>query len=70
MKPAAGMGRGGMRARRGRSAVVRYTLGTAYTVERGYRLKLSSEAYSFSDVGPSGHRVARTLRCGGLVPRP
>lgn len=35
-----------------RSAVVRHTLGTAYTVERGYRLKPSTETYSFSDKGP------------------
>ena len=46
------------------SAVVRYTLGTAYTVERGYRVKLSSEAYSFSDLGPSGHHLALSGHVG------
>ena len=29
-----------------RSAVVRYTLGTAYTLERGYRVKLSGDTYA------------------------
>lgn len=33
-----------------RSAVVRYTLGAAYTLERGLRVKLSTSLYSFSDV--------------------
>lgn len=47
-----------------RSAVVRYTLGTAYTIERGYRVKLSSEAYSFSDVGASGHHTALSGHVG------
>lgn len=47
-----------------RSAVVRYTLGTAYTVERGYRVKLSTEAYSFSDLGPSGQHLALSGHVG------
>ena len=46
------------------SAVVRYTIGTAYTVERGYRVKLSGEAYSFSDVGPTDHHVALSGHLG------
>ena len=40
------------------SAVLRYTLGTAYNLERGYRVKLSGEAYSFSDIGPTDHHLA------------
>ncbi len=47
-----------------RSAVVRYTLGTAYTLERGYRVKLSGETYSFSDEGPTGHHVALSGHVG------
>lgn len=47
-----------------RSAVVRYTLGTAYTIERGYRVKLSTEAYSFSDVGPTGRNLALSGHLG------
>lgn len=31
------------------SSVLRYTLGTAYAIERGVRLKLSTEAWQFSD---------------------
>ena len=46
------------------SAVVRYTLGTAYTLERGYRIKLSGETYSFSDVGPTDHHTALSGHIG------
>ena len=46
------------------SAVTRYTLGSAYTVERGYRVKLSGEAYSFSDVGPTDHHTALSAHLG------
>jgi hypothetical protein len=37
-----------------KSAMLRYTLGTAYTVERGLRLKFSGELWSFSDRAPTG----------------
>jgi hypothetical protein len=37
-----------------RSAVVRYTAGTAIAVDRGFRLKLSTELWSFSDRAPVG----------------
>ena len=47
-----------------RSGVLRYTLGTAYTLERGYRVKLSGEAYSFSDVGPTDHHTALSAHVG------
>jgi len=39
-----------------RSSVYRYTLGTAYAIERGLRLKLSTELWNFS------HREANTGR--------
>lgn len=39
-----------------KSAVVRYTLGTAITLQRGFRLKASAEMWSFSDRGiPDRH---------------
>jgi hypothetical protein len=39
-----------------KSAVIRYTLGTAITVQRGLRLKASAELWSFSDRGlPDRH---------------
>lgn len=39
------------------SNVVRYTLGTGVNVERGLRLKLSTELYQFSDADPTGHKI-------------
>lgn len=39
-----------------KSAVIRYTIGTAFTIERGLRLKTSAELWSFSDRGaPDRH---------------
>jgi hypothetical protein len=32
-----------------RSAVFRYTVGTAYAIERGLRIKFSTEVWEFSD---------------------
>jgi hypothetical protein len=46
------------------SAVVRYTLGTAVSLERGLRLKYSVELWSFSDPTPSGGRKAVTSHLG------
>jgi len=34
------------------------------TLERGYRVKLSGETYSFSDEGPTGHHVALSGHVG------
>jgi hypothetical protein len=39
-----------------RSSVFRYTLGTAYAIERGLRLKFSTELWEFSDTDPSNGR--------------
>ncbi len=39
-----------------RSSVVRYTIGTAYAIERGLRIKLSTELWQFSDRDPSSGR--------------
>lgn len=41
-----------------RSGVFRYTLGTAYTIERGLRAKFSTELWSFSDEGVTGRHNA------------
>jgi hypothetical protein len=43
---------------RRRSSMVRYTLGTSYAFERGFRLKLSTELWSFSDADDDGHTLA------------
>ena len=41
-----------------RSSVLRYTLGTAYAIERGLRIKFSTELWQFSDVEAlSGRKV-------------
>jgi hypothetical protein len=39
-----------------RSSVFRYTLGTAYAIERGLRVKFSTELWEFSDRDPSNER--------------
>jgi len=41
-----------------RSWVLRYTLGTAFSVERGLRLKASTELWQFSDPDASGQNLA------------
>jgi hypothetical protein len=43
---------------RRRSSVLRYTLGAAYAFERGFRLKLSTELWDFSDPDEDGHTLA------------
>jgi len=40
------------------SALLRYTVGTAFTIERGLRAKLSTELWSFSDLDMIGRRNA------------
>lgn len=40
------------------SGMLRYTLGTAFTIERGLRAKLSTEYWSFSDLDLAGRRNA------------
>ena len=41
-----------------RSRILRYTLGTSYTFERGFRFKLSTELWQFSDADDDGHSLA------------
>ena len=41
-----------------RSGILRYTVGTAFTIERGLRAKLSTEYWSFSDKDTIGRRAA------------
>ncbi len=41
-----------------RSSILRYTLGTSYAFERGFRLKLSTELWQFSDADDDGHSLA------------
>jgi len=43
---------------RRRSSIVRYTLGASYAFERGFRLKLSTELWNFSDADDDGHTLA------------
>ncbi|HSO40449.1 MAG TPA: hypothetical protein VLT33_48315 [Labilithrix sp.] len=48
-----------------RSAVFRYTLGTAYAIERGLRIKLSTELWEFSDRDAiSGRKVELSMHTG------
>lgn len=47
-----------------RSAVVRYTAGTAIAIDRGFRLKLSTELWSFSDRGTAGRHDEVTFHAG------
>ncbi len=49
-----------------KSAVLRYTLGTAFTVERGLRLKLSTELWSFSDRGQDDTHTAMSVHLGAV----
>jgi hypothetical protein len=47
-----------------RSGVFRYTLGAAYALQRGLRLKYSSELWSFSDQGLAGRQLAISNHLG------
>ena len=47
-----------------RSGIFRYTLGTAYSLRRGLRLKYSTELWSFSDTGYSGRNEAVSMHIG------
>jgi hypothetical protein len=47
-----------------RSAVIRYTAGTAITIDRGFRLKLSAEMWSFSDRGVEGRHDEMSFHTG------
>jgi hypothetical protein len=38
-----------------RSSIIRYTLGGSYAFERGFRLKVSTELWQFSDKDEEGH---------------
>jgi hypothetical protein len=50
-----------------KSAVIRYTLGMAYAVLRGFRLKLSSEFWTFSDRGTDGTHNAMSVHAGAVA---
>lgn len=50
-----------------RSGVFRYTVGTAYTLRRGLRLKYSTELWSFSDLGYAGRHTAVSMHLGAAV---
>ncbi len=41
----------------GRSSILRYTLGTSYAFERGFRFKLSTELWQFSDEDDDGDKL-------------
>ena len=41
-----------------KSRLLRYTLGTSYQFERGFRFKLSTELWQFSDADDDGHTLA------------
>jgi hypothetical protein len=47
-----------------RSAVIRYTAGTAIAIDRGFRLKLSAELWSFSDRGTEGRHDEMSFHTG------
>jgi hypothetical protein len=47
-----------------KSSVFRGTLGTAYTLERGLRVKFSTELWHFSDRGVTGRRTAVSAHLG------
>jgi len=40
-----------------KSTVLRYTIGTMFTIEQGLRAKLATELYDFSDVDEAGHHT-------------
>lgn len=41
-----------------KSGVLRYTLGATFALERGFRVKLSTELWQFSDADDDGHTLA------------
>jgi hypothetical protein len=47
-----------------RSGIFRYTLGSAYSLRRGLRLKYSTELWSFSDTGYAGRHEAVSMHFG------
>ena len=47
-----------------KSGIFRYTLGLAYTLERGVRIKYSTELWSFSDPGLIGNHTAVSSHLG------
>jgi len=48
-----------------RASVLRYTLGTAYAIERGLRIKFSTELWDFSDRdGTTGRKVDLSMHTG------
>jgi hypothetical protein len=50
-----------------KSAVIRYTVGVAYAVLRGFRLKLSSEFWTFSDRGTDNTHNAMSVHAGAVA---
>jgi hypothetical protein len=44
-----------------KSSVLRYTVGTMFTIEQGLRAKLSAELYDFSDPDEAGHHTDVTV---------
>lgn len=50
-----------------RSGIYRYTLGTAYSLRRGLRLKYSTELWSFSDLGYANEYTAVSMHIGAAV---
>ena len=50
-----------------KSGIFRYTLGTAYSLRRGLRLKYSTELWSFSDPGYAGKNTAVSMHIGAAT---
>ena len=50
-----------------RSGIFRYTLGTAYSLQRGLRLKYSTELWTFSDPGYAGKNSAVSMHIGAAT---
>ena len=50
-----------------RSGIFRYTVGTAYALQRGLRLKASTELWSFSDLGYANTHTAVSMHLGAAV---
>jgi hypothetical protein len=48
------------------SSVLRYTIGSAFAVERGLRIKVSSELWQFNDPDASGHKVDASLHTAAV----
>jgi hypothetical protein len=44
-----------------KSSVLRYTVGTMFTIEQGLRAKVSAELYDFSDPDEAGRHTDVTL---------